>query len=64
MQPPRTCKPGGVLAYVTCSPHLAETRVGVDRALKRHPELRELDAKAAVRAAARARTSSRVARRR
>lgn len=46
-------KPGGVLAYVTCSPHLAETRVGVDRALKRHPELRELDAKAAVRAAAR-----------
>ena len=46
-------KPGGVLAYVTCSPHLAETRVGVDRALKRHPELRELDAKAAVRAASR-----------
>ncbi|MCS3428559.1 transcription antitermination factor NusB [Leucobacter aridicollis] len=46
-------KPGGVLAYVTCSPHLAETRVGVERALKRHPELRELDAKAAVRAAAR-----------
>lgn len=46
-------KPGGVLAYVTCSPHLAETRVGVDRALKRHPELRELDAKAAVLAASR-----------
>ncbi|GAA1321272.1 RsmB/NOP family class I SAM-dependent RNA methyltransferase [Leucobacter albus] len=46
-------KPGGVLAYVTCSPHLAETRVGVDRALKRHSGLRELDAKRAVRAASR-----------
>lgn len=46
-------KPGGVLAYVTCSPHLAETRVGVERALKRHAGLRELDAKAAVLAAAR-----------
>lgn len=45
--------PGGVLAYVTCSPHLAETRVAVDRLLKRRPELRELDAKAAVREIAR-----------
>lgn len=35
--------PGGVLAYVTCSPHLAETRVVVNTLLKRHPELRELD---------------------
>lgn len=42
-------KPGGVLAYVTCSPHLAETRVVVDRLLKRTEGLRELDAKAAVR---------------
>lgn len=35
--------PGGVLAYVTCSPHLAETRAGVDRLLARHEGLRELD---------------------
>ena len=47
-------RPGGVLAYVTCSPHLAETRVGVDRALQRHAGLRELDAKAAVSRGARA----------
>ncbi|UOQ61078.1 rRNA small subunit methyltransferase B [Leucobacter rhizosphaerae] len=45
--------PGGVLAYVTCSPHLAETRVTVDRLLKRHPELRELDARAVVSGVAR-----------
>ena len=46
-------KPGGVLAYVTCSPHLAETRVGVDRLIKRTPGLTELDAKAAMRRASR-----------
>ena len=40
--------PGGVLAYVTCSPHLAETRGGVDRLLKRHEGLRELDAREVV----------------
>jgi 16S rRNA (cytosine967-C5)-methyltransferase len=28
-------KPGGVLAYVTCSPHLGETRVAVQSALRR-----------------------------
>ncbi|GAB2559306.1 RsmB/NOP family class I SAM-dependent RNA methyltransferase [Leucobacter ruminantium] len=39
----------GVLAYVTCSPHLAETRVTVDRLLRRHPELGELDARSALR---------------
>ena len=39
---------GGNLAYVTCSPHLAETRVVVDRLLRNHPELVELDAKQAV----------------
>lgn len=38
--------PGGVLAYVTCSPHPAETRAVLDRLLRRTPELRELDAKA------------------
>ena len=37
--------PGGLLAYVTCSPHRAETRVVLDGVLKRHPELREIDAK-------------------
>jgi 16S rRNA (cytosine967-C5)-methyltransferase len=31
-----TClKPGGILAYVTCSPHLAETNAIVDWALKK-----------------------------
>nr|WP_116418490.1 transcription antitermination factor NusB [Subtercola boreus] len=29
-------KPGGILAYVTCSPHVAETRGQVTDALKRH----------------------------
>ncbi|HEY5224140.1 MAG TPA: transcription antitermination factor NusB [Microbacteriaceae bacterium] len=32
----RALKPGGVLAYVTCSPHLAESRLAVADALKRH----------------------------
>lgn len=45
--------PGGLLAYVTCSPHLAETRVVLDGLLKRHPELRELDAKAVINQVAR-----------
>lgn len=39
----KALRPGGLLCYVTCSPHLAETRVQVSDALKRHPgELREL----------------------
>lgn len=41
----RQLAPGGVVAYVTCSPHLAETRVIVDRVLKQHPDLAEQDAK-------------------
>lgn len=44
---------GGVIAYVTCSPHLAETRVVVDRLLRTHPELVELDAKQIVGATSR-----------
>ncbi|HEV7742567.1 MAG TPA: transcription antitermination factor NusB [Pseudolysinimonas sp.] len=36
-------KPGGILAYVTCSPHLAETRRVVDAALAAHPELTAVD---------------------
>jgi 16S rRNA (cytosine967-C5)-methyltransferase len=43
----RLLRPGGVLAYVTCSPHLAETRHQVDRALTKHPELELLDARPA-----------------
>ncbi|QBE49947.1 RsmB/NOP family class I SAM-dependent RNA methyltransferase [Leucobacter triazinivorans] len=46
--------PGGMLAYVTCSPHLAETRVVVDRLLQRHSGLRELDARRVLRGIARA----------
>ena len=38
-------RPGGVLAYATCSPHLAETVVPVSDALRRHPELEQLDAR-------------------
>ncbi len=38
-------RPGGVLAYVTCSPHLAETVVPVLDVLRRHPELEQLDAR-------------------
>lgn len=30
----KALKPGGILAYVTCSPHLAETKVIVDTVLK------------------------------
>jgi 16S rRNA (cytosine967-C5)-methyltransferase len=36
-------RPGGILAYVTCSPHPAETRDIVAGALDRHPELRAWD---------------------
>ncbi|MBP1325517.1 16S rRNA (cytosine967-C5)-methyltransferase [Leucobacter exalbidus] len=44
---------GGVLAYVTCSPHLAETRVSVERLLGRHADLKELDAREVVTSIAR-----------
>lgn len=40
--------PGGLLAYVTCSPHPAETRDVVTAALARHPSLRALDTRAVV----------------
>jgi 16S rRNA (cytosine967-C5)-methyltransferase len=36
---------GGVLAYATCSPHLAETIEVVDAALAAHPGLELLDAR-------------------
>jgi 16S rRNA (cytosine967-C5)-methyltransferase len=41
----RLLRPGGVLAYVTCSPHLAETRVPMLDVLRRHPGLEQLDAR-------------------
>jgi 16S rRNA (cytosine967-C5)-methyltransferase len=36
---------GGVIAYATCSPHLAETRVQVSAALKRHSNIRQISVK-------------------
>ncbi|NLS10228.1 rRNA small subunit methyltransferase B [Nesterenkonia sp. MY13] len=36
--------PDGLLAYVTCSPHMAETLVQVEDALSRHADLELLDA--------------------
>jgi 16S rRNA (cytosine967-C5)-methyltransferase len=46
---------GGVVAYVTCSPHLAETRIVVDDVLRRRtvdgvPDTERIDAPAALRA--------------
>jgi 16S rRNA (cytosine967-C5)-methyltransferase len=41
-------RPGGVVAYVTCSPHLAETRVVVDDVLREHTDVTRLDAAAAL----------------
>jgi 16S rRNA (cytosine967-C5)-methyltransferase len=35
--------PGGLLAYVTCSPHLDETREVVATALAKHPEIVAID---------------------
>lgn len=40
--------PGGLLAYVTCSPHPAETRDVVAAALVRHPDLVALDTREVV----------------
>lgn len=45
--------PSGLLVYVTCSPHLAETRVVVNGLLKRRTDLREIDAKQVLQAVAR-----------
>ncbi|MER7369531.1 rRNA cytosine-C5-methyltransferase, partial [Nonomuraea wenchangensis] len=38
-------RPGGVVAYVTCSPHLAETRVVVGDVLARRGDAEQLDAR-------------------
>lgn len=42
----RAVRPGGVIAYVTCSVHIAETDLLVDDVLKRHPEMVREDARA------------------
>lgn len=39
-------RPGGVVAYVTCSPHLAETVTVVGDTLRRHDDVEALDARA------------------
>ncbi len=46
-------RPGGVVAYVTCSPHLAETAGVVESVLRARPDLAELDARAAIRGVSR-----------
>ncbi|WP_207400812.1 RsmB/NOP family class I SAM-dependent RNA methyltransferase [Actinomadura roseirufa] len=38
-----SARPGGVVAYVTCSPHLAETRVVVDDVLRGRGDVERLD---------------------
>ncbi|HEX4814440.1 MAG TPA: transcription antitermination factor NusB [Nonomuraea sp.] len=38
-------RPGGVVAYVTCSPHLAETRVVVGDVTRRRGDVEQLDAR-------------------
>jgi 16S rRNA (cytosine967-C5)-methyltransferase len=40
----QSVRPGGVVGYVTCSPHLAETRVVVDDVLRDRSDVRRLDA--------------------
>ncbi|WP_298457703.1 RsmB/NOP family class I SAM-dependent RNA methyltransferase [uncultured Cellulomonas sp.] len=42
-------RPGGVVAYVTCSPHLAETQLVVKDVLRRRDDVEVLDARDAVR---------------
>lgn len=49
----RVLAPGGTLAYVTCSPHLAETRGQVDALMGRHGDrLEQLDTATIVRGVA------------
>ncbi|MGG7510074.1 RsmB/NOP family class I SAM-dependent RNA methyltransferase [Plantibacter sp. YIM 135249] len=38
--------PGGIVAYVTCSPHVGETALIVESALRSHPGLERLDTSA------------------
>jgi 16S rRNA (cytosine967-C5)-methyltransferase len=41
----RHVRPGGVVAYVTCSPHLAETAGVLTAVLRKHPDVQRLDAR-------------------
>jgi 16S rRNA (cytosine967-C5)-methyltransferase len=41
----RHVRPGGVVAYVTCSPHLAETAGVLATVRRTHPEVQQLDAR-------------------
>jgi 16S rRNA (cytosine967-C5)-methyltransferase len=41
-------RPGGVVAYATCSPHPAETRIVVDDVLRRRDDVERLDTRDAV----------------
>lgn len=45
--------PGGIVAYVTCSPHLAETAGVVSEVLRADADLEELDARAVITAISR-----------
>jgi 16S rRNA (cytosine967-C5)-methyltransferase len=45
-------RPGGLVAYVTCSPHVAETRLVVEDVLRRRDDVEQIDARVAVRAVA------------
>src|SRR5690606_3195576 len=36
-------RPGGLIAYITCSPHAGETKAIVNAALRRHPTLSVVD---------------------
>jgi 16S rRNA (cytosine967-C5)-methyltransferase len=38
-------RPGGLVAYATCSPHLAETRTVVADVMRRHPGVEQVDAR-------------------
>ncbi|MFC4946453.1 RsmB/NOP family class I SAM-dependent RNA methyltransferase [Pseudonocardia sp. GCM10023141] len=41
----RHVRPGGVVAYVTCSPHLAETLGVLTGVVRKHPDVEQLDAR-------------------
>ncbi|MDP9399089.1 MAG: rRNA cytosine-C5-methyltransferase, partial [Actinomycetota bacterium] len=43
-----SARPGGLVAYVTCSPHLAETRTVVADVLRERPGVTQLDARPAL----------------
>ncbi|MEJ3654892.1 transcription antitermination factor NusB [Actinomycetes bacterium KLBMP 9759] len=44
----RHVRPGGVVAYVTCSPHLAETVAVLKGVLRKHRQIDQLDAREAL----------------